>query len=209
MAMVFCTFSASAGGKPHVRLAERIDRTLTHTREIFQFTNLRDIAAGPGIAAEGGAYLVRSRHRVEAKLMAADLNPGHAYTIWFVFFNRPMACASSPCADTDLTSAQGAVHFGAGAIAGANGSINVTLRARAGGPPSGAVGNPNLPEPGLAHGQGLRAEVHLVVVDHGIPNSADLSLDDPDIMGTWGYELTHAIPPGPAWVRGAIFVPGV
>lgn len=189
------------------RLAERIDHVLTHVPRTFQFTNIRDITGGPNVAGEGGAFLVRSKHRVQAGLMIADLPPGHAVTTWFVFFNDPGSCASNPCADTDLGTAGGAVHYGSGAIAGANGTINVTFDAVAGGPPAGAVGNPNLPEPGLKAGRGFRAEVHLVVVDHGVPVAADFTSDDPDVPGTWGWELTHPLPPGPDWVRAAIFLP--
>lgn len=187
--------------------AETLDRVLSHLPERFQFTNLRNIAVGPQVAAAGGASLIRSKNRVEARLMAADLNPGHAYTIWFIFFNKPAKCASTPCSDTDLATAAGAVHYGSGAIAGGNGTINVTLNAKAGGPPADAVGNPNLPKRGLVRNRGFKAEVHLVVVDHGIPMLADFSTQNPDTAGTWGYELTHALPPGPDWVRAAIFVP--
>lgn len=189
------------------RLAERIDHVLTHVPRTFQFTNIRNIASSPTVAGEGGAFLVRSKHGVQARLMIGDLMPGHAFTTWFVFFNRPGSCASNPCADTDLATSGGAVHYGSAAISGANGTINVTLDAAAGGPPAGAAGNPNLPERGLKAGRGFVAEVHIVLVDHGVPATADFTADDPDVPGTWGWELTHPLPPGPNWVRAAIFLP--
>jgi len=80
------------------------------------------------------------------------------------------------------------------------------MTALVGGPPTGAPGNPNLPESGLTAGNGFAAEVHLVLVDHGIPTTADFLSEDPDVPGTWGWELTHPLPPGPDWVRGAIFL---
>lgn len=215
--IVFCALafgflhapSALANGKHNneVRKAERIDRMLAQLPKSFQFTNLLDISLGPDVAAEGGVFLVRSKNRLEARIMAADLHAGNAYSLWFVFFNDPSKCTSSPCADTDLAGAGGAVHYGSGVIAGANGTINVTMNASAGGPSAGAAGNPTLPERGLVRNRGFKAEVHLLIVDHGRPMTADFSEEMPNIPGTWGWELTHPLPPGPSWVRAAIFKP--
>lgn len=190
-----------------LRKAKKIDRLLAQIPKSFQFTNLLNVSLGPNVAAEGGAFLVRSKNQLEARIMAADLNAGNAYSLWFIVFNDPSKCANTPCADTDLAGAGGAVHYGSGAIAGANGVINVTMHASAGGPPAGAAGNPTLPERGLVKNQGFNAEVHLLVVDHGRPMTADFSAQQPDVPGTWGWELTHPLPPGPTWVRGAIFKP--
>ena len=174
----------------------------------FQYTNLIDISVAEPMAAEGAAYIVRDRSSVHFKLMAADLTAGNAYTMWVVFFNRPRACAGSPCADTDLMNALGAIHFAAGGIASADGTLNIEGKAQAGGAPMGAVFNPNLPRPGLMEGRGLRAEVHLIIVDHGRPMKGDLTADDPTEPGTWAWELTHALPPSPmTWIRAAIFLP--
>lgn len=174
----------------------------------FQFTNLLDITGSDPAAAEGAAYIVRNRNYVEVKVMAADLTPGNAYTMWFVFFNRHRACAGSPCADTDLMNALGAIHFAASGIASADGTLNIEAKALAGGAPEGAVFNPNLPRTGLMPGRGLRVEVHLVLVDHGRPMPGILGADDPTPPGSWAWELTHSLPPGPmTWVRAAIFVP--
>ncbi len=190
---------------PQWREAEAAAALLARTPEKFQFTNVRDISIGIDAAAEGGAYLVRERNRITARMMLADLQPGHAYTFWWIFFNRPGLCASTPCADTDLMASKGAIHFGAGGIASGNGVLNVSFSTQPFGPPTGAVLNPNLPRPGLMFDNGFKAEVHLVVVDHGIPTRADFNSDMPDGPGTWGWELTHALPPGPTWVRAAVF----
>lgn len=190
---------------PQWQQAEAAAALLARTPEKFQFANMRDISIGLDAGAEGGAYLVRERNKISARVMAADLQPGHAYTFWWIFFNRPGLCASTPCADTDLMASRGGIHFGAGAIAGANGVANVSFSTQPFGPPTGAVFNPNLPRPGLMFDNGFNAEVHLVLVDHGIPSRADFNSADPDAPGTWAWELTHALPPGPSWVRAVVF----
>lgn len=173
----------------------------------FQFTNLVDITGIPLMAAHGAAYAVRTQQTVDVKVMAADLEPGHAYTVWFVFFNKPRRCATSPCGATDLVAAKGGVHFGAGGIADADGILNVEASATAGGAPRNAIFDPNLPRRGLVKGRGHSAEVHLVVVDHGVPASPDDPSAEP-MPGSWAWELTHPLPPSPETdVRAAIFLP--
>lgn len=199
--------NTNSHGNPHARVAERIDSLIAHVPKTFQFTNVRNIALGPGVAAHGGASLIRSKNHLEARMMIADLEPGHAYSFWWIVFNAPRECASTPCADTDLMRARGGIHYASGAVAADYGVVNLTFTAAAGGPPEGAQGNPSLPERGLVRNRGFKAEVHLVAVDHGVPALADFGMEDPDIPGTWGWELTHALPPGPAWVRAAIFLP--
>lgn len=194
------------GGRAE-RRAEALERALASKPEVFQFTNLNDISADPVVAAAGGAFLIRSKNGVTARVMAADLEPGHAYTFWWLFFNKPSKCAQKPCSPADFMAARGAVHYGSGAVAGAAGEANVTFSATSGGPPEGAAFNPNLPERGLVKNRGFTAEIHLVLIDHGIPDLPDLSSDEPNVPGTWAWELTHALPPGPTWVRGAVFEP--
>ena len=188
-------------------LAEFIERSLATNPKTFQFTNIRDITVMPATGAAGGAFLIRSRNGLTARVMLTDLMPGHALTYWWILFNAPQLCAQTPCADTDLMTAGGAVHYGSGAITSYNGTANVTFSTDSGGPPEGAVGNPTLPERGLVMHNGFGAEVHLVVVDHGVPVAADFTSADPDVAGTWAWELTHPLPPGPDWIRAAIFLP--
>jgi len=189
------------------QVAEHLERTLAAKPQTFQFTNLRNISQGENVAAAGGAFLVRSKNGLTARVMAGDLMPGHAYTFWWIIFNQPDECAQTPCGAADLVAANGAVHYATGAVAAENGAANAIFSTTSGGPPEGAIFNGALPQRGLMTDRGYLAEVHLVLVDHGVPALADFTSSNPDVPGTWGWELTHPIPPGPAWVRAAIFLP--
>jgi hypothetical protein len=202
--------SSARAGDTHnafARFAEFLERVLASNPDTFQFTNLRNITVSPPVGAAGGASLVRSKNGLAARVMAADLTPGHAYTFWWIIFNHPEKCAQLPCQATDLINASGAIHYGSGAVASSDGAANVSFSTTSGGPPEGAIGNPSLPERGLMRDRGFAASIHLVIVDHGVPTVADLASGSPDAPGTWGWELTHPKPPGPAWVRVAVFEP--
>jgi hypothetical protein len=194
-------------GKHAERLAEDLERALSSTPQRFQFANLRDISFGSEeTPAAGGAFLIRSKNRLDARVMVADLTAGHAYTFWWIIFNDPGRCAQTPCAAADLMNARGAIHYASGAVAAANGVANASFSTNSGGPPDGAPYDTTLLKRGLATDHGFRAEVHLVLVDHGVPGLADFTSANPDVPGTWGWELTHPLPPGPTWVRAAIFL---
>ena len=78
------------------RVAEHLERALASTPQTFQFTNLRNITTGPNVGAAGGAFLIRSKNGLTARVMAADLEPGHAFTFWWIIFNKPNRCAQTP-----------------------------------------------------------------------------------------------------------------
>ncbi len=203
--------SASAGAHDSrdyaTRLAESIEKALTANPETFQFTNMRSFTTGTG--TEGGAFLIRSKNGLTGQVMSGDLIPGHAYTVWWIIFNRPLGCAQTPCGAADFPNADTAIFFASGAIAsmGVNGKgvVNSAFSTNSGGPPTGAAFNPTMPQSRLLSDAGFTAEVHLVIADHGVP-TASASGPTPDVAGSWGWELTHGIPPT-AWVRAAIFLP--
>lgn len=196
------------GSRDHAaRLAERLERALVAKRQTFQFTHLRNITVDPAMAAAGGAFLIRSKNGLTAQVMAADLEPGHAYTFWWIIFNKPHLCAQAPCALSDRPTAGGATLYASGVVAGDNGTANVSFSTTSGGPPEGAEFAPALPAPGLMTNRGFRAEVHIVLIDHGIPTLPDLTSSEPDVPGTWAWELTHSLPFGPTWARAVIFRP--
>ncbi len=192
---------------PGARLAESLEKALTANPETFQFTNMRDFMTGNG--TEGGAFLVRSKNGLAGKVMSGDLIPGHAYTVWWIIFNKPRNCATTPCGAADFPNADAAIFFASGAIASmgtsGKGVVNAAFSTDSGGLPSGTAFNPTMPQSHLLPDKGFTAEVHMVIADHGVP-TANPSGPTPDDPGTWGWELTHGIPPT-AWVRAAIFLP--
>lgn len=130
--------------------------------------------------------------------MAADLEPGHAYTFWWIIFNKPQMCAQSPCTLADRTAAGGATLYASGAVASVGGT-NVSFSTDSGGPPEGAPFNAALPSPGLMENHGFRAEVHIVLVDHGVPSFVPDFQDEAFSHFTVGYRRGQSgLPAGSA-----------
>lgn len=115
----------------------------------------------------GGGILQRTKHELWATISTSGLDPNSAYTVWWVIFNNPGACAD-PCGPDDLgNEAVGAtVYHGTGFVTGPDGLANVSLHTSDTGIPSGA--DVLLPG-GLKRGNGFGAEVHLVLRGHGPP----------------------------------------
>jgi hypothetical protein len=96
--------------------------------------------------------------------------------MWWVFFNNPHNCATSPCTPADLANpaVQGSVASAGGKIIGADGTATYGAF-RATGDTTGVF-------PGLGTGEGLlaplRAEIHLVTRSHG-----PAILSDPVVLG--------------------------
>jgi hypothetical protein len=99
-------------------------------------------------------------------LITSGLEPGATYTIWWVIFNNPEKCASSPCAESDLSptargATGGAVGIATGQVLRANGRGNFGARLSVG-DTTGFLFGPGLLKP-------WTAEIHLVVRNHGQP----------------------------------------
>ncbi len=114
------------------------------------------------VANAGGARLVRSPEGIFVSLVATDLKPDHAYTMWVVAINAPENCSEAPCPSTDVMQntdlVQADLGYGDGAVAGDDGTARFAAFQ-----PTGA----------MLHswfGRGLTdtaAEIHLVIRDHG------------------------------------------
>lgn len=53
--------------------------------------------------ATGHAALCVNDDGLKAKMKVTNLVPGNAYTVWFIYFDNPAACAVSGCSPADLT----------------------------------------------------------------------------------------------------------
>jgi len=113
--------------------------------------------------AGASARLVVSRSGARLYLFTVDLVPGNVYTVWWVFLNKPKACASTPCGAADVIGrtdiVESDVGYATGEIAGPNGSamFEATLPA---GPFKGGWYGRSLIDP-------LTAEIHAILHDHG------------------------------------------
>jgi hypothetical protein len=74
----------------------------------------------------GSSRLVRTEAGITASLQSSGLPPGHAVTMWFVVFNYPEFCASSPCGPADIPNPDVKFDglYGAGHVIGGSGSAN-------------------------------------------------------------------------------------
>jgi len=54
--------------------------------------------------ATGHASICANDEGLKVNVKAKDLVPGNAYTVWFIYFDNPAACATPGCAPSDLTS---------------------------------------------------------------------------------------------------------
>lgn len=172
-------------------------------------------------AVDGGSStLVRTKDGIAATLQTSDLQEGNAYTMWWVVFNNPEKCEHpvpgiTSCGEGDVfgepfgeTSVQVSVQYASGNIVGETGAINFGAYLNEGELPT---------EPGqLVFGPGLidakKAEVHLVVRDHGprIPGMEEAQLTTFGGACTAETDPTGVGPEGPnvcADVQFAAHVP--
>lgn len=136
----------------------------------LQAANLR-VFGDPTTELDGAVTLQRSRRGVQARISAGGLDPNSAYTVWWVVFNNPQACATAPCAGADLRDPEvgGANFYATGFITGDDGTANVAARLDAGRLAEGVefIDFGTGARPWLKPGNGLRAEIHVVLRGHG------------------------------------------
>lgn len=121
----------------------------------------------PDVAIEGASATLRSTTAgASVMLRTSQLNPGHAYTLWWVIINNPEACAShpDPCTPHDVLFntqiVQAQVTYAAGHVVGESGRATFSAHL-----PAGDIDDGWFPDQGFT--DPLGAEIHLVVNDHG------------------------------------------
>ena len=136
----------------------------------LQAANLQ-VFGDPSTDLAGAATLMRTRNEIQAQVRASGLDPEAAYTIWWVVFNNPKACATMPCGSADLRNpdVRGANFYATGFVTGTDGTANVDARLAAGRLPNGVdfIDFGTGVHPQLRRGNGLRAEIHMVLRTHG------------------------------------------
>lgn len=116
-----------------------------------------------------GSQLVRSDDGVFMTFHTQGLTPGTVATAWWVFFNDPKECLTSPCRVADLLTnpaSQPSLLYAAGRVVGPDGALDLGSF-RAVGDTSGGESFPPFPatNPGLLDPKG--AEIHIVIRTHG------------------------------------------
>jgi hypothetical protein len=120
-----------------------------------------------GDLVEGSSGQAAVRHNgAQIKVKARGLEPGHAYTMWVVYFNDSTLCVDG-CNGADLGVAGGGVIWGAGRIGGGNGQATFVANLQTG---DGADHVGDTPPPPFAfapYEAGANNEFHIVIRSHG------------------------------------------
>ncbi len=122
----------------------------------------------------GTSTMHRNRHGISASMTTAGLDPDTVYTFWWIVFNNPEYCATTPCGPDDLGNpdVNGGVFGGNGQVSDAYGRVHLQAHVFKG-------EDPGLERPfadfGLAAGllDPFKAEIHLLNRTHG--PAADLT----------------------------------
>jgi hypothetical protein len=153
--------------------------TQFQSTNVFELTDAGGELQGPPFEnIPGAATLLRTNKGISYRIYTTQLDPGAAYTVWVVVFNRPENCENG-CDGADLNSpdVEGSVVHGSGYIAGENGTGNFAGSLESFDLPAGI--QVNVPA-GTANGlkDPFKAEIHLVVRNHGgvITDLADQQL---------------------------------
>jgi hypothetical protein len=114
------------------------------------------------VVAGAQSTLMRNDNGVRMTVHTSDLDPGAAYTVWWVIFNNPAACGVA-CMEDDLgnPAVEASVVFAAGHVLPPTGRGNFAAHIQVG-DTTGALFGPGLQNP-------RTAEIHLVMRSHGAP----------------------------------------
>ena len=122
----------------------------------------------------GVSTLMRYEDAVDMTISTTGLEPGHAYTVWWVIFNNPDAC-SDECGPDDFPAGvpaaktgpeppdpavEASVLWATGLLVPSDGTANFRARLEVGNPPGEVDFGPGLVDP-------MNAEIHLPVRSHG------------------------------------------
>ena len=119
----------------------------------------------------GSSTLLRQKDGVSAQFKTSTLIPGHAYTLWWVIWNKPENCAGAPgpCLESDFGIADQVeveILYASGQVVGSNGQTTFSAHLKesdTNGSINDLFGLPSFG--GLQDAQ--QAEVHLVLRSHG------------------------------------------
>lgn len=143
----------------------------------LQSAEMIDFATGAPVV--GGGVLWRSEGAVKARLSTTGLDKKASYTVWWIVFNDPGDCSLPGCGEDDIfigpgvlnlaqiAAAEISVFYADGFVTGTDGVGNVTANLNAGPLPEGLGVNFGWDGmSGLKAGNGVDAEIHMVVRSH-------------------------------------------
>lgn len=130
------------------------------------------------LSVVGSSKLTRNTNGVSMTLQTTGLEPGSATTNWWVVWNAPENCLTSPCTEDDLfnSAVVSDVIYAAGNVVGGAGKSAFAAYLSEGDNSGSIFPDFGLPAPGLIDAE--TAEIHLVVRSHGqaIPGLIDAQI---------------------------------
>ena len=136
----------------------------------FQTANMQNF--GAGTYALGAAALTRHASGIHLRVSGSVFTGYAVYSAWFIIFNNPDNCAGGPgaCAGSDLgnPAVDGAVLNAGGFVASGDGMGYFSGTLSSGPAPDG------MPEFGKLN-NGNKAEVHVLLLDHGARNPGEIA----------------------------------
>lgn len=125
-----------------------------------------------GDPTDGTTRLVRRDSGMSASYHAVDLPPGQVVTMWFIVFNNPLACATSPCGAPDIfnddpNGPMGDFLWGGGTIVGGSGKANIGGHLAVGDASRSGLLEIGMPQYVTGLTDPWNAEVHLMIHSHG------------------------------------------
>lgn len=116
----------------------------------------------------GHSKLVRTPNGITAVYTTGDLPAGHAMTLWFIVFNNPAACATSPCTLADFESPEVMADFlvGGGNVTG-GGTTTIGGHLNVGDTSGSGFNEFGIPEAAVGLVNPMVAEVLLALHSHG------------------------------------------
>ena len=135
------------------------------TAQVFNFPT------GDQLIEGASSTLRRTPNGVSWTFKTNGLEPGHAYTLWVVVFNNPGACVDG-CGLDDLfrDGVDATLAYGGGHVVGPSGTATFSGHLQEGdtsGFPLDSGPNVNLPGRELGLVDAYKADIHLVIRDHG------------------------------------------
>lgn len=190
VAVAFASEPAAAGGPP-----DQVTAPIVHLPP--------GLAGAPVLVDGATARLQRLESGLATRTDTRELTPGHVVTLWWVVFNNPDECATSPCGLGDLfvEAVEAACLAADGAVVTGTGTAAFSDRLGIGEDRDSCLPHFGGVDHGLISPQG--AEVHLMVHDHGpvqpglVPTmrstfDGGCDFEDPYPLGTFGVPPVEA-----------------
>lgn len=150
------------------RLPEEVN--LSHNNSAKMVKTTSDVINPILEEVTGTSVLRRTKNGLTINYKSNELMPGHAYTMWWVIFNNPEACATQPCSMDDFMNEEvkTVLLYGAGHLVGQSGKGNFSSHIKVGDDTGSINELLGLPEvDGLMEGNAFTAEVHMILRSHG------------------------------------------